>query len=172
MARSRRRSCQPLATTSSRKTNVLSRRLSPSTSTCGVPTPRLARGAQPCFPTSDSLTLAHRLAGRGGTESTGWTLPAANISSGRSSHSPLLPAQVLLSRWVRPVSGAAPQHRFAYVQMSDEQSPPGNRTSCALAGPSGSAPKFTWKPSFNSIPPLTVSQSSCSIDEPCSARPG
>ena len=43
-----------------------------------------------------------------------------------------------------------------YSHMSEEQSPPGNRTSCARAGPSGSSPKSTQKSGFNLRPPFTI----------------
>ena len=46
-----------------------------------------------------------------------------------------------------------------YSHMSEEQSPPGNHTSCARAGPSGSSPKSTQKSGFNMRPPFTVSTS-------------
>ena len=49
-----------------------------------------------------------------------------------------------------------------YSHMSEEQSPPGYRTSCARAGPSGSSPKSTQKSGFNLTPPFTVSTSTLS----------
>ena len=55
------------------------------------------------------------------------------------------------------------------IQMSDVQSPPGNRISCARAGPHGSLPKSTKNRSFSCMPPRCVSQSISSIQEPCSA---
>ena len=43
-----------------------------------------------------------------------------------------------------------------YSHMSEEQSPPGNRTSCARAGPSGFSPKSTQKSGFNLRQPFTT----------------
>ena len=43
-----------------------------------------------------------------------------------------------------------------YSHMSEEQSPPGNRTSCARGGPSGFSPKSTQKSGFNLRPPFTI----------------
>jgi len=71
--------------------------------------------------------------------------------------------------------GPAPLCRIVcrvYSHMSDVQSPPGYRTSCANAGPNGSAPKSTRKFWLMVRPPLSLSTSTCSITDPLSTMSG
>lgn len=53
-----------------------------------------------------------------------------------------------------------------HSQMSEVQSPPGYRISCARQGPPGSFPKSTRNLGFTASPPRSVSTSSCSITAP------